>query len=78
MPDTSRFVLDPISVTIPPRIAAKDSDIMNLDGDWPSRVASACMIGMKITTTGVLFMNPLTSSTATKASPVASAACPRP
>ena len=74
MPDTSRFVLEPIRVTMPPRIAAKDSGIISREGDCPRREANACMIGMKMTTTGVLFMNPLTTSTATKASPVARAA----
>lgn len=73
MPETSRFVLEPIRVTIPPRMDAKARGIINRDGDWPSREARAYMIGMKITTTGVLFMKPLTTSTATKASPVASA-----
>ncbi len=78
MPETNRFVLNPIRVTMPPRMEAKESGIIRREGDCPSRDASACMIGMKITTTGVLFMNPLTTSTATKARPVASAVCPRP
>ncbi len=73
MPETSRLVLEPISVVMPPRIAANDSDISSFDEGWPSRSASACMIGIKITTTGVLLRNPLTTRTAINAIAGASA-----
>ena len=62
-PETRRLVPDPISVVMPPSTAANDSGIMTLEGDTANRPATASMIGMQITTTGMLFRKPETSST---------------
>ena len=51
-----RFALEPIRVVIPPRIHMKLSGISDRDGFIPIFAATAVIIGMKITTTGVLFM----------------------
>ena len=62
---TNRFEPEPIKVVMPPKMAANDSGIINLDGGRSKRSASACMMGMKITTTGMLLRKPLTSVTVT-------------
>ena len=77
VPDTRRLVLEPISVVMPPRIAAKLSGIIIRLGERSSRSDSTCMIGMKMTTTGVLLRKPLTASTVIKTSASASRAWPR-
>ena len=53
-------------VVMPPRIAAKLSGIINRPADQPMRIARVCMIGMNITTTGVLFRNALVIRIAAK------------
>ena len=60
------LVLEPIIVVIPPSMAAKLSGIISRLADQFSRPASNCMIGMNITTTGVLFRNAEVTSTAAK------------
>ena len=55
-PAANRLVLDPILVMLPPSMAAKLSGIITIAALLPSFSASAARIGMKITTTGVLFM----------------------
>ena len=66
MPETSRFVLEPISVVMPPRMEAKLSTIIDRLGGAPPRLAKVCRIGMKMTTTGVLLSTPPMSSTASR------------
>ena len=66
MPETSRLVLEPIRVVMPPRIEAKLRIIIDRPVDAPPRLAKVCRIGMKMTTTGVLLSTPLMSSTASK------------
>ena len=55
-PSTSRLVEVPISVHVPPRIAAYDKGIRSCVGAMPILRASRTAIGMSTTTTGVLFI----------------------
>ena len=55
MPWTTRLVDVPMSVHMPPRMAAYDSGMRNLRTARPVLRAHCLMIGMKTTTTGVLF-----------------------
>jgi hypothetical protein len=54
----SRFVDVPISVSVPPRIAAYDSGNRSFDGESLLCSARSEIIGMNTATTGVLLMNP--------------------
>ena len=56
-PETTRFVEVPISVSTPPRIAAKLIGMRNGDGERPARRAHATTLGATIATIGVLFRN---------------------
>ena len=51
---------------MPPKTATKLSGIITLLGDFPYRAATASMIGMNITTTGILLRKPLTTKTTTR------------
>ena len=53
----------PISVSMPPRIAANESGIITAPAERPKRSAIERRIGMKITTIGVLLRNPLLAVT---------------
>ena len=64
---TSRLVLEPISVVMPPRMQAKLSGIMTLLTERCTRSAKAVISGMKITTTGVLFITALITAAAPRA-----------
>ena len=48
----------PISVSVPPRIAAYDSGRSSFDGEIPDWRARSVIIGMNTATTGVLLRNP--------------------
>ena len=52
-----RFVEDPVSVHVPPRMHANDRGMSNLDDLSSEDLASESTIGKKTTTTGVLFTN---------------------
>ena len=56
-PSTSRFVDVPIRVQTPPMIATYDKGISSFDGRAPIVAASWVAMGIRIRTTGVLFMN---------------------
>ena len=56
-PSTRRLVDVPISVVVPPRIAAKDSGMRSFDGATPIVLASLIATGLSITTTGGVLMN---------------------
>ena len=77
-PDTSRLEPDPINVVEPPSTATKLSPIIILPTGRPSFSARAWTMGMKITTTGMLFMKALTTSTVTMTTAMDRAALPRP
>ena len=53
------FVLVPIKLRVPPRIAAKLKGIIIFDGDRLCLRAHCCSWGMKIATTGVLLITEL-------------------
>ena len=50
---------DPIKVVMPPKTAAKLRGIITRDAVTPYRSAKACMMGIKMTTTGMLFKKAL-------------------
>ena len=52
-----RFVEDPVSVQVPPRIQANDRGISSLDDLSSEDLASDSTIGKNTTTTGVLLTN---------------------
>ena len=52
--ETNKFVLEPIRVVIPPKIATKLSGIKNLLKELSVSRIIPCNIGIKIITTGVL------------------------
>ena len=52
-----RFVEEPVSVQVPPRIQAKDRGISSLDDLSSEDLASDSTIGKNTTTTGVLLTN---------------------
>mmetsp|Transcript_29976 Transcript_29976/g.71301 ORF Transcript_29976/g.71301 Transcript_29976/m.71301 type:complete len:253 (+) Transcript_29976:2807-3565(+) len=54
-PATTRFVLVPIRVHVPPSIEANDNGISSCDGAIPTFFPHFWTIGIMITTTGVLF-----------------------
>ena len=58
-PATRRFVDEPISVVIPPKMHMKLRDIISRGAAMPAFVAIVAKIGMVIRTTGVLFKNAL-------------------
>ena len=60
---TKRLEPEPISVVMPPKMAANESGIIKRLAGQSKRSAMACMMGMKITTTGMLLRNPLTTNT---------------
>ena len=64
-PDTTRFVEVPISVHVPPRIAAKLIGMRNFEGLSPMRNAQSRTAGANIATSGVLFKNPESSAVGT-------------
>ena len=70
-PEINKFVLLPINVVMPPKIEAYDNGIITLLADILSFLATSLNIGMKITTTGVLFINALMITTMNKESKVA-------
>ncbi len=74
--ETNRLVPDPISVVMPPSTAAKLSPIITLLTGLSNCSASTCMMGMKITTTGMLLRKALTTRTVTTAAAMESPACP--
>ena len=53
-PATSRFVLVPMSVVMPPTMEAYESGIISFDGDTPALSHQACTRGISIATSGVL------------------------
>src|SRR5699024_12311427 len=55
MPWTTRFVDVPSKVIVPPKIVAYDDGIKNLKGEMPCSSHQFLMIGVKVTTIGVLF-----------------------
>ncbi len=63
---------------MPPKTAAKLRGIITLLGDLPNRTATASMMGMNMTTTGMLFRKPLITRTTTRVIKIVSAALPRP
>ena len=62
-PLTTRFVLVPISVQTPPRMAAKLSGIISLETDSRYFFAQSATAGTSMLTTGVLFSTALSAST---------------
>lgn len=58
-PSTRRLVEVPISVVVPPKIAAKETGIRKRDGATPSDRASPMATGITTTTMGVLLMKAL-------------------
>ena len=56
-PSTRRLVEVPISVQVPPRMLANDSGISSFDGANPRVWETEIITGVRMTTTGVLFMN---------------------
>ena len=58
-PLTTRFVLVPMSVHVPPKIAAYESGSISFDGARPSLRDQSRTAGIIIATTGVLFRNAL-------------------
>ncbi len=71
-PDTSKLVLEPISVVMPARMAAKDSGIISRLGANSKRRAIDSRMGMKMMTMGVLLTKALVTSTVAKATMIAS------
>ena len=65
--DIRRFVLDPSNVVMPPSIATKLKGIINALAEREKRSARICIMGIKITTTGVLFRKALIIKTKIRA-----------
>ena len=63
IPWTTRLVLVPISVHMPPRIAAKDNGMSNCEEDTRMRFDQSLITGMSIATMGVLLRNALKAVT---------------
>ena len=63
IPLTTRFVLVPTSVHMPPKIAAKLNGIMSFDGLIRSPRAQSLTTGMNMATTGMLLRNALMAMT---------------
>ena len=55
-----------MSVVMPPRMVTNDKGISTLPAPGPKRLARVATTGMKITTTGVLFMKALTNAASTR------------
>ena len=55
-PSTRILVEVPISVVVPPKIAAKDNGIRSFDGAMLIALASRMATGIRMITTGVLLM----------------------
>jgi hypothetical protein len=63
IPSTTRLVLVPINVHVPPKMDANDKGIMSCEFGIPTRRDHFCRMGIMIATTGVLFRNALTKAT---------------
>ena len=61
-PATSRFVLVPISVRVPPSWLPKDTGMKTREGAMPVRRVIPRITGMRTVTTGVLLMNALSGT----------------
>ena len=64
LPATIRFDDDPISVVMPPRMQMKLSGIITRWGSVPRLAAMVAIMGMKMTTTGVLLRKALAAPAA--------------
>src|SRR5690606_17910035 len=64
-PLTTRFVLVPMSVTVPPSTAACDRGISSRDTEMPCFLAHSETVGIITATSGVLLRNPDTAATGT-------------
>ena len=62
-PLTTRLVLLPIRVQVPPAIPAKLSGIISRDSSSRCRRAQSCTAGRNTATTGVLLINALNAAT---------------
>ena len=65
IPSTTRFVLVPISVHVPPRIEAKERGMKSCEFGMPHLRLHFCKMGIMMATTGVLFRNAETMATGT-------------
>ena len=61
-PATTRFVLVPIRVNVPPSVVAKQSGMRSFDGEYRCRFAKSMVAGVSTATIGVLFRNALTNA----------------